>query len=146
MLYNQVIVGPRVSKLLRSLCIFRKTYSGPCGSLSIVILDTYREPQGQSCNRSVDLRPGRLQVWRYVSVVEKLWWEGLGFGPRDPEQWSQDHGLAAMDADPLWTYVHSSSSSRAFNLSTGGHYGCVAIWAPGLLTAVRMGYSTSLSM
>jgi hypothetical protein len=98
-----------------------KPSSGWCGSLSI--LDTYREPQGQSCNRSVDLRPSRLQVWRYVSVVEKLWWEGLGFGPRDPEQWSQDYGLVAMDADPLWTYVHSSSSSRAFNLSTGGYYG-----------------------
>jgi hypothetical protein len=70
------------------------------------------------------------------NVGRKLWWEDFGFGPYELEQLTFGHGQGAVDADPLWTYVHSSKSRTAFNLSTGGLYGRVAMRATGLLTTV----------
>jgi hypothetical protein len=75
-------------------------------------------------------------------VVVKLWWEGLGFGPRNVDQLIRGYSLESADVDPLWTYVHSSGSAPALNLSTGGHYGRVANMAPGLLTTVHMGHKS----
>lgn len=69
-------------------------------------------------------------------MVGKLWWGGFGFRPRDLEQLIRGRRWKAVAVDPLWTYVHSSRSASALNLSTGGLYVRVAMRATGLQTAV----------
>lgn len=56
-------------------------------------------------------------------MVGNLWWDGFGFGPSDLTLLIFGHGQGSVDADPLWTYVHSSRSNAAFDLSAGGQSG-----------------------
>jgi hypothetical protein len=67
--------------------------------------------------------------------------KGLGFGftPRDPEQLIRGYRLAAVDADPLWMYVHSSQSRWAFKQSTGSYPGLVTVRASSPPTTVYVG-------
>lgn len=62
--------------------------------------------------------------------------------PRDVEQLIRGHRWKAVDVDPLWTYVHSSTSAPALNLSTGGLHGRVAMGATGLPTAIYVGHKS----